>query len=315
MKDSRLLEKLAAALFADPAEREAFRSAILAPRDFAGAVIWTGERPASLPFAIEDALSWQPAFVDRVRAGERPGATELHDQGAIYCLDLSSVAAGSVFHACEKPRRVLDLCSSPGGKAILASRWLRPELLVCNEVIKKRLGALISNLRRCRIPGAEVVSMDSERFGGGNFDLVIVDAPCSGQSLLAKGDRAPGALHPATVNMNSNRQKRILANAIKSTRPGGQIAYMTCTYSREENESVVEWACKRFGVRTVEVEPMAPLRSRLTELHCYRVWPQSGFGAGAFSVLLMKPEETDEVEAESLDLRPIWTSSSNEDEG
>ncbi|MEG5173865.1 hypothetical protein [Microcoleus sp. B3-D7] len=72
-------------------------------------------------------------------------------------------------------------------------------------------------------------------------NLVIVDAPCTGQSLLAKGDKAPGCFHHVTINSNANRQKRIFANSAKIVAPQGYLVYMTCTYSTAENEQVSEW--------------------------------------------------------------------------
>lgn len=311
MKESRLLDKLASALWGDETEREAFRRALLQPSEFGGAVIWLREPPIRRPFEILPPFAWQPAFVDRVSPQARPGASEAHAAGEIYCLDTSSVLAASILGELPAEEwRVLDLCSSPGGKAIFAARLLRPAQLVCNEVIGKRVPALISNLKRCAIANARVTSRDSEFFAArapAGFELVMVDAPCSGQSLLAKGDRAPGALHPATINMNSNRQKRILANAAAAVRPGGYLAYMTCTYSREENEAVVNWLLKRFpAFRPLEAERLAEFRSGLAEFPAYRVWPHRGVGAGAFAVLLRNGEEWGAAGSDPGELGWVW---------
>ena len=76
--------------------------------------------------------------------------------------------------------------------------------------------------------------------------MVIVDAPCTGQSLLAKGDKALGCFHPVSINKSASRQKRIMANAAQTVAGGGYLAYMTCTFSTEENEQVGEWLMKQF---------------------------------------------------------------------
>jgi 16S rRNA C967 or C1407 C5-methylase (RsmB/RsmF family) len=121
--------------------------------------------------------------------------------------------------------------------------------------------------------------------------VVIVDAPCSGQSLLAKGAKAPGCFHPVTINKNANRQKRILANAAQLVAPQGYLAYMTCTYSVEENEQVIEWLLERFPrLRPVVIPHLATHQSSLSSLPCYRLWPQTGLGAGAFTILLQNTE-------------------------
>lgn len=308
-----LLQKLAESLFAEPLEQERFREALLHGGLSEKAILWCGTREAQPPFPVLPAAPWQPDFVDRVPAEIRPGGHPLHEQGAYYCLDLSSVFAASVLQCITVPHRVvLDVCSAPGGKGIFAWRALSPGQLICNEVIGKRLGSLISNLKRCRITPACVIQHDTRILAARlpvSVPVLIVDAPCSGQSLLAKGEESPGCLHPASINMNSNRQKRILANSLSIVAPGGYLAYMTCTYSRQENEGVVEWALKKFPqFRTREVTLLEQHRSHLSAQYCYRLWPQEGLGAGSFVSLF---ENTDAGEVGEVDLgslNPVWSS-------
>lgn len=136
-------------------------------------------------------------------------------------------------------------------------------------------------------------------------NLVIVDAPCTGQSLLAKEDKAPGCFHHVTINSNANRQKRILANSAKIVAPQGYLAYMTCTYSTAENEQVSEWLLSKFPeFQPVTVPRLAKYRSHLTEIPCYRMWPQDKLGAGDFTVLFQNTSEgeTNQLPADFLDL-------------
>lgn len=294
----KFLEKTAKRLFgSDPERYEKFIANLVEPAGSAPAVIWMRERPETLPFDILEPASWQPAFVDRLPADVRPGSLPLHDEGALYSLDLSSVFMGAALQHltalnAAPPAALLDLCASPGGKSVLAWRLLQPKLHLANEVIGKRLGQLISNLERCRLTPAFVASMDSARFAelcAGAFPVTLVDAPCSGQSLLVRGKNEFGAFHPSLINMNSNRQKRILANGARTVAPGGYLAYMTCTFDREENEGVAEWLLKRFP----EFAPVAPKclaaqQSHLADFPCYRLWPWEGFGAGGFTVLFQR---------------------------
>jgi 16S rRNA C967 or C1407 C5-methylase (RsmB/RsmF family) len=223
--------------------------------------------------------------------GTRPGTHPLHHQGYFYCLDFSSVFAASVLLAIASPvRQVLDLCAAPGGKSIFAWRSLRPSQLLCNEVIGKRIGALVSNLKRCRIHPHQVFSHDTahwaEQFPS-SMDVVVVDAPCTGQSLLAKGETAPGCFHPVQINKNANRQRRILANAAQTVAPEGYLAYMTCAYSPEENEETISWLLTRFPqFQPVSIPALQSFQSHLTDLPCYRMMPQDRLGAGAFTCLL-----------------------------
>ncbi len=282
--------KLARSLFDSGAEQDLWLAALTQPQAVPSAIAWCQPRPEPLPFAVEPPLDWQPAFVDRLPVDTRPGQHPLHTQGAYYCLDFSSVfAAYPVLTIPQPVRTVIDVCAAPGGKSILAAVGLQPQVLISNETIGKRLGMLISNLQRCQIRSAIVCHRDSQvlaQYLPATADVVIVDAPCTGQSLLAKGEAAPGCFHPVTINKNANRQKRILANAAQLVKPDGYLAYMTCAYSPAENEQVTDWLLERFPqFQPCEIPPLAAFQSQLTAMPCYRLFPQAGLGAGGFTAL------------------------------
>jgi 16S rRNA C967 or C1407 C5-methylase (RsmB/RsmF family) len=279
------------------------------PQPFNPCILWCQTQPEIQPFAIESPLDWQPDFVDRLALGSKPGQHSLHGQGYFYCLDFSSVFAASSLltlfsrtlfsrtmfsQTISAPNLVVDICASPGGKSIFAWRTLHPKLLISNEVVGKRRGTLISNLRRCQIYPSVAIRLDSKVLAEAipkTADLVIVDAPCTGQSLLAKGGKAPGCFHPVNINKNANRQKRILANSAQLVAPQGYLAYMTCAYSPEENEQVSEWLLKQFPqFQPLEIPHLLPYQSALTDLPCYRIFPQDRLGAGAFTILLQNSE-------------------------
>jgi 16S rRNA C967 or C1407 C5-methylase (RsmB/RsmF family) len=295
-KPSRLLLKLSQNLFADPSDRDAFVDCLIHPKPFHPCLLWCQEKPMDSPFELEPPIAWQPEFVDRLAIGQRPGQHPLHDQGAFYCLDFSSVFAISVLLAISHPvDLVVDMCASPGGKSIFAWTVLRPKLILSNEVIGKRTAALISNLKRCQIYPAAIATMDSKIMAEelpNRAQVVVVDAPCTGQSLIAKGGKAPGCFHPVTINNNANRQKRILANSAQLVAPQGYLAYMTCAYSPEENEQVALWFLERFPqFQPVTVAHLLTYQSHLTGLPCYRMFPQQGLGAGAFTILFQNTED------------------------
>ncbi|RIL08643.1 MAG: Fmu (Sun) domain-containing protein [Proteobacteria bacterium] len=297
---SRSITKLAASLFTDSSQAERFLSSLHQGSCSSEALINLRPLPDDFPLSFLPRLSWQPEFTERLVSGSRAGALRWHEQGYYYCLDLSSVFCAAPLNSISALEgcSVLDMCASPGGKAIFAYRALRPSQLVCNEVIGKRLPALLSNLKRCRVTQALVSSSDSSRFSAdapSSFDLVIVDAPCSGQSLAFRGERAPGAFHAATINLNANRQRRILANACCCVKPGGYILYCTCTFSPKENEQVVEWLLRKFpNFEACKVDTLQDFQSRLCDLPCYRIFPHQGAGAGGFTCLLHRSvdEET-----------------------
>lgn len=293
---SKLLVKLSQRLFEDPATQTQFVEALIHPKPFHPCILWTNPRLAEPPFEIEPPLPWQPEFVDRLALGVRPGQHALHQAGHFYCLDFSSVFAASVLLTLPQPTEtVLDLCAAPGGKSIFASIALRPRQLISNEAIGKRIGALASNLKRCQIAPATILNCDSGVLAETMpeaANVVLVDAPCTGQSLLAKGGKAPGCFHPVSINKNANRQRRILANAASLVAPQGYLAYMTCAYSLEENEQVSAWFLSKFPqFQPLEVPHLETHRSHLAPFPCYRMFPQTRLGAGAFTILFQKEPE------------------------
>lgn len=295
-KPSRLLVKLGQRLFTNSTDCDQFVDSLVQPKPFNPCILWCQGKPELTPFQLEPPLPWQPQFIDRLTLGQKPGQHPLHDQGAFYCLDFSSVFAVSGLLAVplRQPSVIVDMCAAPGGKSIFAWTALQPQLLISNEVIGKRSAALISNLKRCQISPTLVTRIDSKILAAEipqTAAIVLVDAPCTGQSLIAKGGKAPGCFHPVTINTNANRQKRILANSAQLVVPQGYLAYMTCAYSPEENEQVAAWFLDRFPqFQAVEVPHLIAYQSQLTELPCYRMFPQQGLGAGAFTVLFHNTE-------------------------
>lgn len=311
-KPSNLLIKLSNRLFQDLSEQEKFLEALINPQPFHPCILWCAEKPIPLPFNREIVISWQPAFVDRLSLKEKPGQHSLHSKGYYYCLDFSSVFAASTLLIIQNQvNLVFDMCAAPGGKSIFAWKALHPELLMCNEVIGKRIGMLISNLKRCQIKPSITLSKDTSVLAQlipKSSSLVIVDAPCTGQSLIAKGGKAPGCFHPTMINKSANRQKRIIANSAQLVAPQGYLAYMTCTYSTEENEQVCEWFLEKFSqFKPIPIPHLISYQSHLTRIPCYRMWPHEGLGAGAFTVLFQNTEdgEVNQIEMSMFSSRGV----------
>lgn len=304
------LEKSARALFADLGEREDFIAALTERASAAPAILWVHDKTEE-PFKVLSPASWQPAFVDRLDPTEQPGKHSLHAAGSIYCLDLGSVFMAVPFMNLEGGiRNVIDVCSSPGGKALCAWRALHPGLLTANETIGKRTAALISNFERCHADNVIVTGMDPQVLGDAfpdSADLVIVDAPCSGQALVAKGSAADSCFHPVTINKNAMRQRRIISNAARMVAPGGYLAYMTCSFSREENEGIIEWFLRQQeAFEPVEVPVLGTRASRLSTCKCYRLWPQQGEGSGGFTCLLRREGDGEKWPLETGKIRILW---------
>ena len=118
------LKRLARRLFEEESDQERFVSSVIEPIEYPVAVVWLRDRPDPSPFQVLPKPDWMPVYVDLVSFDERPGKHPLHDQGAFYCLDPSSVFMGSRMSTVKDCRTLLDVCASPGGKTVLAWRAL-----------------------------------------------------------------------------------------------------------------------------------------------------------------------------------------------
>jgi 16S rRNA C967 or C1407 C5-methylase (RsmB/RsmF family)/NOL1/NOP2/fmu family ribosome biogenesis protein len=167
--------------------------------------------------------------------------------GAYYVQEASSMMIEAAFlkvrSSLNGPLKVLDLCAAPGGKSTLLANLLSDEdVLVSNEVIRSRVPVLYENLCKNGYPNSIITNSDSSDFEklGGVFDLVLVDAPCSGEGLFRKDPEAVDQWNPENVTTCELRQKRILESISKCVKPGGFIIYSTCTYNPGENQEQVK---------------------------------------------------------------------------
>jgi len=303
MVSSNLL-KLSKKLFDSQSDQEAFVACFENPVPKERSFIWLKNENLQHTLPPYD---FQPEWAGRFLPTEDIQAD--HEKGLLYILDSSSVFAAAPLLQLKNCDLIFDACAAPGGKSVFAWRALRPRLIIANEFVEKRLKPLISNFQRCAIAPSEVFHLSTKRIGQmfeKAFPLLLVDAPCSGQSLLLKGEKVDGAFHPQTVNGNAMRQRRILAEIAPSVSPGGHMLYMTCTFSPEENEEIVKWFLKKFpNFVPVEVDLLSKYRSHLADFACYRLWPQSGKGAGSFTALLRNTEQGERLDL-PVDYKPVW---------
>ncbi|NJO87465.1 MAG: RsmB/NOP family class I SAM-dependent RNA methyltransferase [Lewinella sp.] len=176
----------------------------------------------------------------------------------------------------ERPWRVLDLCAAPGGKSCLLAAAAPPgSLLVSNEVIKSRYPILRYNLSKWGLDHCYTANLDPERFTGltGFFDLVLVDAPCSGEGLFRKDPAARQLWNPALVELCAARQSRILSAAHPLVKPNGLLIYSTCTFNSLENEAQAT-VLSELGFELLPA--LAPQRGSLGNLSWATVLPASG---------------------------------------
>lgn len=218
------------------------------------------------------------------------GAHPLHEAGAYYLQEPSAMAAAAALH----PRpgdRVLDLCAAPGGKSTQLAAYLQGKgLIVCNEPVLSRAQILSRNIERLGVPNAIVVSMLPEQLSSrwpGFFDRILVDAPCSGEGMFRRHPETRQEWNPASPAGCAQRQSHILRHAAMMLRPGGMLAYSTCTFNTVENEGVIEGFLREHPSFSLVPFSLPGLPSSGGTL---RLWPHQIRGEGHFVALLRKDE-------------------------
>ncbi|MBK8922757.1 MAG: RNA methyltransferase [Saprospirales bacterium] len=285
--------------------------------DFAAAL----EAPASVsirfnPFKPSDGneppltpVPWHPqAFY----LTERPVFTldPLFHAGAYYVQEASSMFLYEALRQTvdfSKNLNVLDLCAAPGGKStLLASMLSAGSLLVANEVVRQRLGPLRENLEKWGIPNMAVACAAPEDFAGleGWFDVVVVDAPCSGEGLFRKDPDAIGEWSPEQVDRCALRQRQILPAAAAALAPGGVLAYSTCTFNRAENEENAAWLAHNFDLEPLQPGIPAGWGIAASEPG-YRFYPHRLQGEGFYIALFRKKENPRPLASASTGFRSL----------
>ena len=201
---------------------------------------------------------------------ERPNFAQqpLFNAGLYYVQDPSCTYLESVWRTLygtsaansspQAPKRVLDLCAAPGGKSThLADLMNERGLLVSNEVISSRAATLAENMAKWGVANSVVTNSDPSAFSKlqNLFDLILVDAPCSGEGMFRKNPDAIGEWSLNNVKLCAQRQRRILNDIWPALRQGGYLIYSTCTFNHLENADNVQYIVEELGA---EVVPLAP---------------------------------------------------------
>ncbi|MBX2895898.1 MAG: rRNA methyltransferase [Cyclobacteriaceae bacterium] len=237
---------------------------------------------------------------------ERPVFTldPIFHAGAYYVQEASSLFLEQALKQTvdlTQPLRVLDLCAAPGGKSThLLSLLSDSSLLISNEVIRARAQVLWENIQKWGHPNVVVTNSDPTAFQQlmGYFDVIVVDAPCSGEGLFRKDAEACKEWSEENVNLCAQRQRRILNDIWPALKENGVLIYSTCTYNPNENEeNLNEFATNHaleFVPLTLKPEWNIETVSANNVLG-YRFYPHRMQGEGFFIATLIKREKTESV--------------------
>lgn len=226
--------------------------------------------------------------------------------GAYYVQDASSMIYREVTvrildtlkkDASYSPVCMLDLCAAPGGKTTAMIDALPDgSKVVANEYVAKRAAILRENLAKWGFPDTTVLNKDSSFFknAGFEFDIVAVDAPCSGEGMMRKDNDAVAQWSPQLIENCAALQKEILTNAVEVLKPGGFLIYSTCTFNRTENEENAEFIRSELNLEPFDPEfpeEWGIPRGISTDLPVYRFMPHKTEGEGLFLAVFRKPGE------------------------
>ncbi|NQV42615.1 MAG: rRNA methyltransferase [Candidatus Marinimicrobia bacterium] len=239
----------------------------------------------------------------------RPRFTDdpLFHAGVYYVQEASSMFLEYVLEKVidlKQDHRVLDLSAAPGGKAThLQALLSKDSLLVANEIITSRNKILRQNLARWGGDNYIVTQSDPKYFKklSNYFDLILVDAPCSGEGLMRKDPGAIEAWSEENVTLCSRRQKRILADVVPSLSSGGILIYSTCTYSEVENEENMKWLQQESGLTPLplDIPESWGVTSCGPDNAGYRFFPHRTRGEGFFIAAFQKAESPSRPRKES----------------
>jgi NOL1/NOP2/sun family putative RNA methylase len=233
--------------------------------------------------------------------------------GAYYVQEASSMFLETVVRQVTdltQPLRVLDLCAAPGGKSThLLSLLSQDSLLVANEVIRSRTSVLSENIQKWGNLNVVVTNNDPAHFQRlhGYFDVIVVDAPCSGEGLFRKDPDACQEWSTETAALCAQRQRRILRDCWPALKKNGVLLYCSCTYNPEENEEHLTWLAEQHEIEPlpIKTDPSWGIQQvRKENFYGYRFYPHRLNGEGFFIAAVRKKQDEHTVAIKSKPTLP-----------
>jgi 16S rRNA C967 or C1407 C5-methylase (RsmB/RsmF family)/NOL1/NOP2/fmu family ribosome biogenesis protein len=256
------------------------------------------EKIQASPFADSEKVPWSSTGY---YLPARPSFTldPLLHAGAYYVHEASSMFLEHCLRQCAdvtSSLKVLDLCAAPGGKSTLIQSFISKEsLLVSNEVIRTRVPVLTENISKWGGANVIITNNDPRDFSRieNFFDVMVIDAPCSGSGLFRRDNDAIDEWSVDAVESCSLRQKRILTDAYPCLKQNGILIYSTCSYSPEEDEDIADWMMSNYRLTSLKIKTdpswnIVETTSKIKHAHGYRFFPDKLRGEGFYIACFRK---------------------------
>ena len=223
------------------------------------------------------------------------GNSLAHRLGLMYLQEPSAMVPAHILPV-EEDDFILDMCAAPGGKSTeLASKLKGTGVLISNDISASRAQALLRNLEKAGCINSYVISEDLSKFDDlffETFDKILIDAPCSGEGMFRKDANLIKSWNENSNDQYASIQKGIVDSAIKMLKPGGYLVYSTCTFSKKEDEDIIEYMLESNpSLSVVPVENRYERFSKGFSKHTkdsIRIFPYEVQGEGHFVTLLKK---------------------------
>ena len=265
---------------------------------------YQGLRVNTYKISVEDFLKISPFHLEPIpwtsngfyiHEEEKPAKHPYYFAGLYYLQEPSAMFPAQALPI-ECGDFVLDTCAAPGGKSTeLAAKLNGTGFLLSNDISNSRCQALLKNIERFGFENVYVSSEDLIQLSKklpNFFDKILIDAPCSGEGMFRKDPSLIKSWIEKDDTYYSPIQKEILLAASKLLKPGGQILYSTCTFSKEEDEAVIESLLNKDPSFALEILPQSDgFQEGIGYKECVRLYPHKIKGEGHFAALLKKEGE------------------------
>ena len=217
--------------------------------------------------------------------GKVSGKSIAHVTGLVYSQEPAAQMVAQVAQS-SPGMKVLDLAAAPGGKSTQLAAYLAGEgLLVSNEISSKRAKILVENMERFGATNVVVTNESADRLAKvfkGYFDVIVLDAPCSGEGMFRKQPDAMDYWSLDYPSQCASLQREILEDAVTMLAEGSRLIYSTCTWAPEENEEIIHWLLDTYDFELLPVEHVNGMVAGIDLPETARMYPHHFKGEGQF---------------------------------